>query len=168
MAKTPSMRMHKTLNDLDDNARKVAIDTLNARLADMIDLALITKQAHWNLKGPRFIAIHEMLDGFRTQIDGHVDIVAERVVQLGGTALGTSQILAGQSKVPPYPTDIYKIEDHLQALIERYGAVANAVRAAIDETDEAGDADAADIFTAASRDLDKALWFLEAHIQEPV
>ena len=167
MTKNPSMHMHKTLNNLDSNARKVAIETLNARLADMIDLALITKQAHWNLKGPRFIAIHEMLDGFRTQIDGHVDTIAERAVQLGGTALGTSQVVTSQSKIEAYPTDIYKINDHLHALIERYAAVANAVRAAIGETDEAGDADAADIFTAASRDLDKALWFLEAHVQEP-
>lgn len=158
---------HKTVNDLEGNAKKVAIEILNARLADMIDLSLITKQAHWNLKGPRFIAIHEMLDGFRTQLDGHVDTVAERVVQLGGTALGTSQIVAGQSTVSAYPTNIYKIEDHLAALIERYGAVANATRRAIDDTDEAGDANTADIFTAASRDLDKALWFLEAHIQEP-
>jgi starvation-inducible DNA-binding protein len=167
VTKAPPMHNHKTRNDLEGNAKKVSIEILNARLADMIDLALITKQAHWNLKGPRFIAIHEMLDGFRDQIDEHVDTVAERVAQLGGTALGTSQIVAGQSKVSPYPTNIYKIEDHLAALIERYGSVANATRKAIDDTDEAGDADTADIFTAASRDLDKALWFLEAHTQEP-
>lgn len=167
MAKNPSSHMHKTLNNLDSNARKASIETLNARLADLIDLALITKQAHWNLKGPRFIAIHEMLDGFRTQIDGHVDTVAERAVQLGGTALGTAQVVTAQSKIEAYPTDIYKIDDHLHALILRYAAAANAVRAAIDETGEAGDANTADIFTAASRDLDKALWFLEAHVQEP-
>jgi starvation-inducible DNA-binding protein len=158
---------HKTRNDLEDNAKKVSIDILNARLADAIDLALITKQAHWNLKGPRFIMIHEMLDGFRDQIDEHVDTMAERVAQLGGTALGTSQVVAGSTTLKPYPTDIYKIEDHLAALIEHYAAVANAVRHAIDETDEAGDADTADIFTAVSRDLDKSLWFLEAHVQEP-
>jgi starvation-inducible DNA-binding protein len=111
--------------------------------------------------------IHEMLDGFRDQIDEHVDTVAERVAQLGGTALGTTQVVADKSTVPAYPTNIYKIEDHLAALIERYSAVANATRKAIDDTDEAGDADTADIFTAASRDLDKALWFLEAHTQEP-
>jgi starvation-inducible DNA-binding protein len=168
MATAPkTIHNHKTRNDLESNAKTVAIDILNARLADMIDLALITKQAHWNLKGPRFIMIHEMLDGFRDQIDEHVDTVAERVAQLGGTALGTTQVVAEKSTVPAYPTNIYKIEDHLAALIERYGAVANATRKAIDDTDEAGDADTADIFTAASRDLDKALWFLEAHTQEP-
>ncbi len=158
--------MHQTKNDLPSNTRNVAIDLLNAQLADAIDLALLTKQAHWNLKGPRFIAIHEMLDGFRTQIDGHVDTMAERAVQLGGTALGTTQAVAKTSKLAPYPTDIYAIKDHLPALIDRYAQVANATRKAIDDADEAGDADTADIFTAASRDLDKALWFLEAHVQE--
>ncbi|MCB8879967.1 DNA starvation/stationary phase protection protein Dps [Acidisoma cellulosilytica] len=166
MAAKP-MHNHKTHNDLESNAKTVAISILNARLADMIDLALITKQAHWNLKGPRFIMIHEMLDGFRDQIDEHVDTVAERVVQLGGTALGTTQVVDAQSTVPAYPTNIYKVEDHLAALIERYGLVANATRKAIDETADAGDANTADIFTAASRDMDKALWFLEAHTQEP-
>jgi starvation-inducible DNA-binding protein len=155
--------MFKTKNDVPSNAKTVSIEVLTARLADAIDLALLTKQAHWNLKGPQFIAVHEMIDGFRAQIDGYVDTMAERVVQLGGTALGTTQVVAKGTTLPPYPTDIYAIKDHLTALIERYGAVANAVRAAVDTTAEAGDADTADIFTEASRGLDKMLWFLEAH-----
>ncbi len=157
------MPSHKTANDLNDNAKQTVIGLLNARVADGIDLALITKQAHWNLRGPQFIAVHEMLDGFRTQLDGHVDTMAERVVQLGGTALGTSQAVAQSSSLPAYPTDIYAVADHLAALTERYGAFANAIRRGIDQAAEAGDATTADIFTAASRDLDKALWFLEAH-----
>ena len=160
------MRAHHTANDLNANAKQIAMELLNARVAEGIDLALLTKQAHWNLKGPQFVAVHEMLDGFRGQIDTHVDTMAERVVQLGGTALGTTQAVAKSSALPPYPIDIYAIKDHLAALIERYGAVANALRRSIDEAAEAGDADTADIFTAASRDLDKALWFLEAHVQE--
>ena len=160
------MATHPTLIDLKSNTKKAVIELLNARLADAIDLALVTKQAHWNVKGPHFIAIHEMLDGFRATLDGHVDTVAERAVQLGGQAHGTAQTVAETTTLKPYPTDIAKTKDHLAALIERYGAVANAVRAAIDEADEAGDADTADIFTAFSRDLDKSLWFLEAHVQE--
>ncbi len=160
------MRSYPTANDLNSNAKKVAIELLNARVADTIDLALMTKQAHWNLKGPQFIAVHEMLDGFRGQIDGHVDTMAERVVQLGGTAFGTTQTVAKGSLSPPYPTDIYAVKDHLAALIARYGLVANALRSNIDEAAEAGDDNTADILTAASRDLDKALWFLEAHVQE--
>lgn len=169
-AKAPAKsqgRMHKTRNDLPSNAKTVAMQLLGARVAETIDLALIIKQAHWNLKGPQFIAIHEMLDTFRTEMDHWVDTMAERVVQLGGTALGTSQVVAKTSAVAPYPTDIYAIKDHLGALIERWGQVANAIRANIDEADEAGDADTADIFTAVSRGLDKQLWFLEAHMQEP-
>jgi starvation-inducible DNA-binding protein len=91
--------------------------------------------------------------------------MAERVVQLGGTAMGTTQVVAAASALEPYPTDIYNSTDHLQALASRYAKAANAVRAAIDEADEAGDADTADIFTAYSRALDKALWFIEAHLQ---
>jgi len=141
------MASYKSHNDLSANAKAVSIGILNARLADSIDLALLTKQAHWNIKGPQFIALHEMIDGFRTELDDHVDTMAERVVQLGGTALGTTQTVVKATTLAPYPTDIYASKDHLAALIERYGKVANATRAAIDETDDAGDADTADLLT---------------------
>jgi len=157
--------MRTTRNNLPSNAKAVAIELLNARVADGIDLALLTKQAHWNLKGPQFIAVHEMLDGFRTEIDDHVDTMAERAVQLGGTALGTTQVVAKATTLPAYPTDITAIGDHLAALIQRYAAFANAIRANIDQAAESGDADTADIFTEVSRGMDKALWFLEAHTQ---
>jgi starvation-inducible DNA-binding protein len=103
---------HKTSNDLKSNAKSASIELLNARVADSIDLALVTKQAHWNLRGPQFIAIHEMIDGFRTEIDGHVDTMAERVVQLGGVALGTVQTVAAATKLTAHPTDISSIPDH--------------------------------------------------------
>lgn len=157
--------IHRTTNDLDSDAKRVSIAVLNARLADSIDLALLTKHAHWNIKGPQFIALHEMIDGFRTEIDSHVDTVAERAVQLGGIAMGTTQVVAKESQLAAYPTEISSTKDHLKALISRYSQVANSVRAAIDETDEAGDKDTADILTGYSRALDKALWFLEAHTQ---
>jgi starvation-inducible DNA-binding protein len=159
------MSPHATRNNLPTNAKSVAIELLNARVADGIDLALLTKQAHWNLKGPQFIAVHLMLDGFRTEIDDHVDTMAERAVQLGGTALGTVQVVAKASTLAPYPTNITAIKDHLAALSERYAACANAVRANIEQAAEAGDADTADIFTSVSRGLDKSLWMLEAHTQ---
>jgi starvation-inducible DNA-binding protein len=160
-------RTHQTRNDTDSNAKRVSIEALNGRLADGIDLALAIKQAHWNLKGPQFIGIHEMLDGFRTEIDGLNDKVAERAVQLGATALGSTQVVADKTKLPAYPTGIYAIADHLAALIDSYAAYANAVRENIDETDEAGDAGTADLFTEVSRAVDKQLWFIEAHVQEP-
>jgi starvation-inducible DNA-binding protein len=157
--------MMKTHNTLKSNAKKVSIEALGALLADGIDLALLTKQAHWNIKGPRFIALHEMLDGFRSELDVHVDTMAERIVQLGGIADGTAQTVAKGTRLPPYPIDITGEDKHLAALIERYAAAATAVRDGIEQSDEAGDADTADILTAYSRALDKALWFLEAHTQ---
>ncbi len=105
-----------------------------------------------------------MLDQFRTEIDTNSDTIAERVVQLGGVARGTTQTVADATTLKPYPLDLVKIDDHLSALAERYGKVANEVRAAIDTVDEAGDADSADILTGYSRALDKALWFIEAEL----
>ncbi len=161
------IRMHGTRNNTDSNARKVSMETLQARLVDGIDLALIIKQAHWNLKGPEFIGVHMMLDGFRDEMDDHNDKVAERITQLGGTARGTTQAVDAETKLAAYPLDIYNIGDHLAALIDRYAVYANAVRENIDETDEAGDPVTADLFTEVSRAVDKNLWFLEAHVQEP-
>ncbi len=138
---------------------------LNARLAESIDLALLTKQAHWNIRGETFIAVHELLDTLRDDLDEHVDIIAERVAQLDGIALGTTQAVASATSLKPYPTDIRKIPDHLEALVVRYAAAAKAARAGIDAADEAGDADSADILTAYSRTLDKSLWFLKSHLE---
>lgn len=156
--KTPSIAIKA-------NGKSAVIDILNARLADAIDLSLIVKQAHWNLKGPNFIAVHEMLDPMRAAIDTHVDVIAERIAQLDGIALGTSQVVAKATALAPYPTDIRKTADHLAALAERFATLANQVRADIDVTDEAGDADAADILTGFSRELDKDLWFIKSHLE---
>jgi starvation-inducible DNA-binding protein len=163
---TNGARLHKTRNDVKNNAKAASMEALQKRMAEGIDVALITKQAHWNLKGPQFIGIHLMLDGFRTEQDDYVDKMAERITQLGGTARGTVQEVGKDSKLPPYPTDIYQVSDHVHALIERYSMYANAVRASIEETEEAGDAGTADLLTEVSRGLDKQLWFLEAHVQE--
>lgn len=155
----------KSTIDLPSNTRAAMIDLLNARLAEGLDLALLTKQAHWNIKGPTFIAVHELLDLLRGELDTHTDTIAERVAQLEGIALGTVQTVARDTSLPPYPTDIRKIPDHLAALVERYASAGNAARKAIATADEAGDADTADIFTGYSRALDKALWFLKSHLE---
>lgn len=147
------------------NARSTVIELLNARLADSIDLALAIKQAHWNLKGPNFIAVHEMLDPMRAAVDTHVDTMAERVAQLDGTPLGTAQAVASATALEAYPTDIKKVSDHLAALATRFAQLGNQVREDIDTADEAGDADTADILTAFSRELDKDLWFIKSHLE---
>ncbi|HVY50609.1 MAG TPA: DNA starvation/stationary phase protection protein Dps [Devosia sp.] len=150
---------------LKSNTRTAMVALCNARLADTIDLALAVKQAHWNLKGPTFIAVHELLDMLRDHLDANADTVAERVAQLDGVALGTTQAVGEASALPAYPTGISKVADHLAALVERYAALSKAVREAIDTADDAGDAGTADIFTSFSRDLDKDLWFLRSHLE---
>lgn len=157
--------MPETRNDLPDNTRKAMIALLNARLADAIDLRLALKQAHWNIKGPNFIALHEMLDEMQARFGTFADDVAERAVALGGVVAGTSQAAAKGSKLEPYPADITAERDHLEALASRMAAFGKLARSAIDAADEVADRDTADLFTEISRQADKDLWFLEAHLQ---
>ncbi len=155
--------MHRTKNDLPQKARTKVIATLGDRLADATDLMLQTKQAHWNVKGPNFIALHELFDKINESSEEWVDLIAERIVQLGGTAEGTVQATAKRTSLPPYSLSIVDGEDHVEALSSALAAFGKKVRAAIDKTGKAGDADTADLFTEVSRDVDKYLWFVEAH-----
>lgn len=150
---------------LKSNTKTAMNALLNARLADAIDLSLAVKQAHWNLKGPNFIAVHELLDMLREHLDTNIDTVAERVAQLDGVAMGTTQTVAKSTTLPGYPTDIHKVPDHVRALVDRYAVLGKSVREAIDTAEDAGDASTADIFTAFSRALDKDLWFLNNHLE---
>lgn len=157
--------MAKTRNDLPDNTRKAMIALLNARLADAIDLRLAIKQAHWNVKGPTFIALHELFDQIQARVDTFVDDIAERAVSLGGAAHGTAQVVVKETKLAPYPTELMPEKEHLIALADRLSAFGKLAREAIDASDEAGDKDTADLFTGVSRQMDKDLWFIEAHLQ---
>ena len=157
--------MPKTSIDLPDNTRKAMIVLLNARLADTIDLRLSVKEAHWNVKGPTFIALHELFDKINEDVEEYVDLTAERVVQLGGIAEGTARLAIQASKLSEYPAGIASGKEHVDALSSAIATYGKLVRAAIDEADKLGDKDTADIFTEISRGTDKWLWFLEAHLQ---
>jgi starvation-inducible DNA-binding protein len=157
--------MYSTRNDLPATLRAKLETLLNARLADALDLESASKQAHWNVKGPNFIALHELFDQVHTTIEQHVDTIAERITALGGLAHGTVQAAASASSLAPYPQSISDGVEHLQALSDRLADFGKKIRAAIDASDELGDADTADLFTGVSRDTDQYLWFLEAHLQ---
>lgn len=152
------------VDDLKGNTRAAMIEMLNARLADAIDLKLAVKQAHWTIRGPAFIALHELLDQIAGRMEEHGDTMAERAVQLGGLTLGTTQAVGKATSLPPYPTDITAQADHLKALRDRLAAFAKSCRTAIDAAADAGDADTADIMTGVSRAVDKDLWFIGAHL----
>lgn len=156
--------MPTTRLDLPDNTRKSMVALLNARLADAIDLRLALKQAHWNVKGPNFISLHEMFDQMHGRMMTFVDEIAERAVSLGGVALGTTQNVAQGSKLAAYPPEIVDERAHIEALADRVATLAKLTRQAIDAADEAGDKDTADLFTGVSKQLDMDLWFLEAHL----
>jgi starvation-inducible DNA-binding protein len=158
--------MTKTKNDLPAKARTEMIDLLNARLSDAIDLELQTKQAHWNVKGPNFIALHELFDKLAEEVEEHIDEIAERAVQLGGTAYGTVQAVQSSTQLQPYPTDIVDSDAHVAALSDAYAAFAKSVRAAIETADKVEDKGTSDLFTQISRNADKALWFIESHARE--
>ncbi len=162
-----SQILHPTKIDLADNTRAAMIGLLNARLADAVDLATQMKQAHWNVKGPSFIALHELFDGIHAAVQGHVDNLAERITALGGTARGTAQVAAASSALPAYPLDIQSGANHVEAVSVALAAFGKGVRAAIAEAGEAGDADTEDLFVEVSRDIDKNLWLVEAHAQAP-
>jgi len=155
--------MHPTKNDLPQKTRVKVIGVLGDRLADATDLMLQSKQAHWNVKGPSFIALHELFDKVAESSEEWVDSLAERIVQLGGTAEGTVQATAARTSLAPYPLQIVSGTDHVEALSSALAAFGKRVRAAIEKTDKQGDKDTADLFTEISRDVDKYLWFVEAH-----
>ena len=157
--------MHRTKNDLAKKNREKIIETLNARLADAIDLKTQAKQAHWNVKGPHFIGLHELFDQVATAVEAHTDLIAERVTALGGTAMGTTRVVAQKSSLSEYPLEIVDGTAHVDALSTAMADFGKKIRKGIDDTDKLGDADTADLFTEVSREIDKLLWFVEAHIQ---
>jgi starvation-inducible DNA-binding protein len=157
--------MFKTKNDLSESIRVKSIELLNARLADCKDLQTQAKQAHWNVKGPSFIALHELFDKINDELNDYVDDIAERAVQLGGVAEGTARMVAKRTTLAEYPVTAADGRSHAEALSSALAAFGKAARKAIDDANGFGDLDTADLFTGVSRGIDKWLWFVEAHLQ---
>jgi starvation-inducible DNA-binding protein len=160
-------KLFTTKNDLPEASRIEATNLLNQRLAEAIDLQTQCKQAHWNVKGPTFIALHKLFDDINEDVEEYVDLIAERIVQLGGIAEGTVGAVEGRSTLPDYPLALSTGPEHVAALSDVLAAFGRTVRIGIEEMNELEDAGSADILTEISRGVDKWLWFVEAHQQSP-
>ncbi len=155
----------KTTTDLKQDVRTKVIALLNQQLADTFDLYSQVKHAHWNVRGMNFMQLHLLYDQVAAELPPHIDTIAERAGVLGGVAKGTARMAAKNSRLDEMPESFKNEKESVELLVQRYATLAESTRKAIDEADEAGDADTADLLTAVSRTLDKSRWFLEAHLQ---
>ena len=158
-------QMYETENDISKDRRTQLNALLNQRLASAVDLQMQMKQAHWNVKGPSFIGLHELFDKVAEAVEGYVDEIAERVVQLGGVAEGTVRMAAARSRLVEYSPEISEGTAHVEGVARALSTFGQEARNTINEADELDDADTADLFTEVSRGVDKWLWFVEAHSQ---
>jgi starvation-inducible DNA-binding protein len=158
-------QLYPTKNDLPAAARAEAVRLLNGRLADCIDLQSMCKQAHWNVKGPLFISLHNLFDEIGAAVEDYVDLIAERIVQLGGIAEGTARVAARRTTLLDYPLTITAGHEHVAALSDVLSQFGRAIRFGIEEMNELEDSATADILTEILRGADKWLWFVEAHAQ---
>lgn len=159
-------RMFETRIDLPPENRTKLVDLLNARLADITDLYTQDKQAHWNVKGSDFWQLHELYDELAAALLPFADLVAERTTALGGEAMGTVRMAASSSSLKEFPRDAYGGMDSIDALADRYAMLALKLRDSADKAEQLEDMDTNDLLIEVSREVDKQLWFLEAHLQK--
>lgn len=158
--------LYETRNSLPSEARARVVELMNRRLADCVDLQSQCKQAHWNVKGPQFIALHTLFDDVYGAVGEYVDLIAERIVQLGGIAEGTVRVAAERSTLAEYPLVLSSGEDHVAALANALARFGREARQCIEEIEPLDDADTVDLLTEVTRGVDKWLWFVEAHEQQ--
>jgi starvation-inducible DNA-binding protein len=155
--------MYPTKNGIPEAARSPLVDLCNARLADAVDLQTQCKQAHWNVKGPNFIALHHLFDEVNEAVESYVDLIAERCVQLGGIADGTARSIVKRTTLHEYAVKGSGAREHVEALSSALALFGRLMREAIHRTVELVDPVCVDLFTEISRGTDKWLWLVEAH-----
>jgi starvation-inducible DNA-binding protein len=155
--------MRTTDNPLPLSARSKIVAILNQRLVESIDLYQQLKHAHWNVRGPGFLSIHELFDQIAESVEVNVDQIAERITALGGVALGTTQVVSKESRLPSYDVDLVNVNDHLKALIKSLAAYLKALRVDTAQIDEL-DSVTTELLNSITEEQEKHLWFLEAHI----
>ena len=163
MTNTNKQQVRNSVN-LSDATKSSMIQLLNSLLADALDLYSQLKYAHWNVKGENFYQLHLLFDSIAGHVLEHVDTIAERVTTLGGRANGTVRQSAEASSLTEFNLQAFSGQEHLESVANALSLQARSARTAIDAAAEAGDIDTSDLFTGISRELDKDLWFVEAHL----
>jgi starvation-inducible DNA-binding protein len=156
--------MYRTPSHLPEDTRRQISDTLNARLADGLDLHSQIKVAHWNIKGPQFPALHPLFETFAVDLANFNDAVAERAVTLGGRAFGTTRHVAAKSKLAEYPQDTARDSEHVKLLADRFDGYLGGVRESRGLAERLGDTDTADLLTQIVTSFEKHAWFLQASL----
>jgi starvation-inducible DNA-binding protein len=156
---TPIAAVH----DLPVETRAEVARLLQAALSDVLDAASQVKEAHWNVRGPGFLPLHELFDAVHLALAGHADLLAERIGNLGGVPVGSSRRVAAATALPEYPAGLAGGDDHVDWVVERLARLAADVRRAVDAAEHAGDTGSADLFTEVSRDLDQQRWLVASH-----
>ena len=157
--------MFKSPSPLSEKARTQIAETLNARLADGLDLHSQIKVAHWNIKGPQFAALHPLFETFAVALATFNDTIAERAVTLGAKAYGTARHVAKTSKLPDYPQETTRDLDHVKLLVERFETYLAGLRESRGVADANGDTDTEDMLTLVITEFEKNDWFLRASLE---
>jgi len=157
--------MYKSPSHLAESSRVKLIETLNARLADGLDLHSQIKVAHWNIKGPQFAALHPLFETFAVGLANFNDAIAERAVTLGGRAYGTARHVAKASRLPEYDQETTRDMDHVRHLAERFDTYLVELRSSRKLAEELADTDSVDLLTGVVTEFEKHSWFLRASLE---
>ncbi len=160
VSRTPAKK-----NSAKASAVGAVVDTLNARLADMIDLHWQIKQAHWNVTGMDFIAVHRLFDEQAAMARDMADTLAERARGLEGVAEGTIRLAVERSTIDEFPHGLIDAKKAIAELVDRYDQLSGQLKAASDEAAEADDKGTEDVYVELLRTLDKQAYFLRAHLK---
>ncbi len=159
------MKFYKSPSPLPEAARTAVADTLNARLADGLDLHSQIKVAHWNIKGPHFSSLHPLFETFAVSLANHNDAIAERAVTLGGRALGTARHVASTSRLTEYPQETSRDLEHVRLLADRIETYLAGVRESRGLAEAQKDTDSVDLLTGVITEFEKHSWFLRASLE---
>ncbi len=157
--------MHRSPSPLTEEVRNRIAQSLNACLADGLDLHGQIKVAHWNIKGPSFAALHPLFETFAVSLAAHNDTLAERAVTLGAKAYGTSRHVAKTSRLPDYPQETARDLEHVKLLAERIETYLSGLREAREVAEKHGDTDTHDLATIIITEFEKHAWFLRATLE---